>query len=81
VDRGHGTPLYVLPSDHRASFERMFGRTDALGADRTACGRTHHVLPALVDWRAQQITRGAAVTEIARRYREWVGVFEQARGA
>ena len=45
-----------------------------------AVGRTTFWQP-LVDWRAQKTTREAAVTEIARRYREWVGVFEQARGA
>jgi myo-inositol catabolism protein IolC len=33
---------------------------------------------ALVDWRARRITRGEAVVEIARRYREWIEIFEQA---
>jgi len=45
-----------------------------------AVGRTTFWQP-LVDWRAQKTTREAAVTEVARRYREWVDVFEQARGA
>jgi myo-inositol catabolism protein IolC len=45
-----------------------------------AVGRTTFWQP-LVDWRAQKTTREAAVTEIARRYREWIAVFEQARGA
>ena len=33
----------------------------------------------LVAWRAKQTTREGAVTEIARRYREWVDIFEKAR--
>jgi myo-inositol catabolism protein IolC len=45
-----------------------------------AVGRTTFWQP-LIDWRAQKTTREAAVTEIARRYREWVSLFEQARGA
>jgi myo-inositol catabolism protein IolC len=40
-----------------------------------AVGRTTF-WDALVDWRANRITREAAVAEIARRYREWVDVFE-----
>jgi myo-inositol catabolism protein IolC len=45
-----------------------------------AVGRTTFWDP-LVDWRAKKTTREAAVAEIARRYREWVGIFESARGA
>ncbi len=44
-----------------------------------AVGRTTFWDP-LVDMRAKKITREAAVTEIARRYREWVDVFEKAHG-
>lgn len=33
---------------------------------------------AVLDWKANRITRHAAITEIARRYREWVDIFEQA---
>ena len=45
-----------------------------------AVGRTTFWDP-LVDMRAQQVRlREAAVTEIARRYREWVDVFEKAHG-
>jgi 5-dehydro-2-deoxygluconokinase len=40
-----------------------------------AVGRTDFWQP-LVDWRAKKITREAAVAEIARRYREFVGIFE-----
>jgi 5-dehydro-2-deoxygluconokinase len=43
-----------------------------------AVGRTDFWQP-LVDFRAQKISREAAVAEIARRYREFVGIFEQAR--
>jgi 5-dehydro-2-deoxygluconokinase len=44
-----------------------------------AVGRTTFWDP-LVDWRANKITREAAAAEIARRYREWVDIFEKARG-
>jgi 5-dehydro-2-deoxygluconokinase len=43
-----------------------------------AVGRTTFWDP-LIDMRAKKMTREAAVTEIARRYREWVGIFEAAR--
>jgi 5-dehydro-2-deoxygluconokinase len=44
-----------------------------------AVGRTTFWDP-LIDWRAKKTTREAAVAEISRRYREWVGIFEKARG-
>jgi 5-dehydro-2-deoxygluconokinase len=44
-----------------------------------AVGRTTFWDP-LVDWRAKITPRESAVAEIARRYREWVGIFETARG-
>jgi len=40
-----------------------------------AVGRTDFWQP-LVDWRASRITRDAAVAEIARRYREFIDIFE-----
>ena len=43
-----------------------------------AVGRTTFWDP-LVAWRAGRATREAAVAEIARRYREWVDIFEKAR--
>lgn len=43
-----------------------------------AVGRTTFWDP-LVDWRAHKITREAAVNEIARRYREWVDIFDKAK--
>ena len=45
-----------------------------------AVGRTVFWEP-LVEWRAKKITREAAVTEIARRYREFVDIFEKARAS
>jgi len=43
-----------------------------------AVGRTDFWQP-LVDFRARKISREGAVAEIARRYREFAGIFEQAR--
>jgi 5-dehydro-2-deoxygluconokinase len=43
-----------------------------------AVGRTTFWDP-LVDWRGKKIAREAAVKEVARRYREWVDIFEKAR--
>ena len=42
-----------------------------------AVGRTSFWEP-LTDWKDGRITREAAVREIARRYREWVDIFESA---
>ena len=42
-----------------------------------AVGRTSFWDPR-VDWRAKKTTREAAVKEIARRYQEWVSIFEKA---
>lgn len=42
-----------------------------------AVGRTTFWDP-LNDWREKKTTRAAAVAEIARRYREWIGIFERA---
>jgi myo-inositol catabolism protein IolC len=45
-----------------------------------AVGRTTFWDP-LIDWRAKKTSREGAVAEIARRYREWVDIFEKARAA
>jgi 5-dehydro-2-deoxygluconokinase len=45
-----------------------------------AVGRTTFWDP-LVDMRAKKTSREAAVAEVARRYREWVDIFEKARAA
>ena len=45
-----------------------------------AVGRTSFWGP-LTDWKEGRIARDAAVTEIARRYREWVDIFESARSS
>ena len=42
-----------------------------------AVGRTSFWGP-LTDWKDGRITREAAVSEIARRYRQWVNIFEAA---
>jgi len=45
-----------------------------------AVGRTTFWDPC-VDMRAKKMTREAAAAEIARRYREWVDIFEKARAS
>ncbi len=45
-----------------------------------AVGRTSFLGP-MSDWKDGRITRDGAVSEIARRYREWVDIFESARTA
>jgi myo-inositol catabolism protein IolC len=45
-----------------------------------AVGRTTFWGP-LVDWRGKKVSREAAAAEIARRYREWVDIFEKARAS
>jgi myo-inositol catabolism protein IolC len=45
-----------------------------------AVGRTTFWDP-LTDWRAEKATREASVAEIARRYREWVDIFEHAKAS
>jgi myo-inositol catabolism protein IolC len=45
-----------------------------------AVGRTSFWEP-LSDWKDGRISRDAAIVEIARRYREWVDIFESARPA
>ena len=60
----------ILAFDHRGSFAtKMFGWKGAL----VAVGRTDFWEPP-VNWRANKVTREAAVAEIARRYREFVDV-------
>jgi 5-dehydro-2-deoxygluconokinase len=45
-----------------------------------AVGRTSFWGP-LADWKDGRLAREAAVSEIARRYREWVDIFEAAGAA
>jgi 5-dehydro-2-deoxygluconokinase len=45
-----------------------------------AVGRTSFWSP-LTDWKDGRIAREAAVSDIARRYREWVDIFESASAA
>ncbi|MEX2112280.1 MAG: DUF2090 domain-containing protein [Pirellulales bacterium] len=44
-----------------------------------AVGRSSFLQP-IIDLRANKITRASAVQEISRRFREWIDVFETARG-
>ena len=74
--RGYHRPLYVLPFDHRGSFETgMFGWK---GAD-LRCVLLRHPSSEIYDGFKERTTREAAVAEVARRYREFVDVFEKAR--
>jgi len=80
---GYDNPLYILPFDHRSSFElKMFGwLTTAAGVPGFigfAVGRTSFWNP-LVDLLSKKITREDAVAGIARRYREFVDIFESVR--
>ena len=45
-----------------------------------AVGRTSFWDP-LIKWRAQKLTREAAVAEITRRYREFADIFQKARAS
>jgi len=92
---GFDRPLYVLPFDHRGSFQtRMFGWEGRLTAEQTAqIAAAKRVIydgfrsalgrtvfwDPLVAWRAMKTSREATVAEIARRYREFVDAFEAAR--
>jgi len=71
MPRGYARDLYVLPFDHRGSFEtKMFGWEPPLSAAQTA--------EIAAAWRARKATHEQAVAEIARRYREFVDIFEKA---
>jgi 5-dehydro-2-deoxygluconokinase len=45
-----------------------------------AVGRTTFWDP-LIEWRGKKVTREAAVKEVSRRYREWVGIFEKGKAS
>jgi hypothetical protein len=77
--RGFDQPLYVQPFDHRGSFETgMFGWKGEFSAEQTA-----QIAAAKQDvrWRDKKESREDAVAEIARRYREFVNVFDDAGAA
>ncbi|HEV7406358.1 MAG TPA: metallophosphoesterase family protein [Chthoniobacteraceae bacterium] len=64
---GYNQPLYILPFDHRGSFEtKLFGWHGDLTPAQTG---------------ANEISREAAVAEIASRYRDFTQIFEAARPA
>ena len=66
--------------DDRKVREWLATAAPASGFIGFAVGRTTFWDP-LVDLRAKKTTREAAATEIARRYREWVDIFEKSRGS
>ena len=78
---GQGRLHRPRPRRGRQEGPRMAGgRRPVPGFIGFAVGRTTFWDP-LVDYRAGKITREAAVAEIARRYREWVDIFEHAKAS
>lgn len=64
---GFDEPLYILPFDHRGLFQkRMFGSDGVLSPQQT-----EEIAAA-----KRVITGDATVAEIARRYQEFVEIFE-----
>jgi hypothetical protein len=83
MPRGFDRALYVLPFDHRGSFQaKLFGWKPPLNDAQTA--EIASAKQIIYDgfrsalWRAKKATREQAVAEIARRYREFVDLFEEA---
>jgi hypothetical protein len=83
MPRGFDRALYVLPFDHRGSFQaKLFGWEPPLSDAQTA--EIASAKQIIYDgfrsalWRAKKPTREQAVAEIARRYREFVDLFEEA---
>jgi len=81
---GFDKPLYILPFDHRGSFQKkMFGWDGALSAQQTAeiaaAKRVIYDAYITATDTTGEITRNAAVAEIARRYQEFVEIFEKPR--
>ena len=80
---GFDKPLYILPFEHRGSFQKKMFRWDgALSAQQTAkiAAAKRVIYDAFItatDARGE-ITRYAAVAEIARRYQEFVKIFRKA---
>jgi len=92
MPRGYDRALYILPFDHRGSFQtKMFGWKSPLGEAQTteisgsesqgfigfALGRTVFWDP-LVAWGSKKAIREQTVAAIAKRYREFVDLFERA---
>ena len=87
MPRGYDRVLYILPFDHRGSFQtKMFGwkspLSEAIAAQVPgfigfAVGRTVF-WDSLVAWRSKKATREQTVAAIAKRYREFVDLFERA---
>ena len=79
---GYDQPLYILPFDPRGSFEtkRFDGHGDLTPEQTAEIAAARQVIYDGFK-AAKTITREAAVAEIARRYQEFVGIFEKARTA
>jgi len=85
MNLGYNKDLYVQPFDHRGSFQvKLFGwegvLTDAQTAEIAATKQVIFWEP-LVGLRAKKTSRETAVAEIARRFAEFVHVFEAARAS
>ena len=66
---GFDRPLYVLPFDHRGSFQSRLRR------------RANRLLGSAHRMAGEKTTREQAVTEIACRYRQFADIFERAPAA
>jgi hypothetical protein len=75
MPRGYDRALYILPFDHRGSFQaKMFGRKSPLSEAQTAeISRTKEVM-----YDGFNAALASAVAEIAKRYHEFVVLFERA---
>jgi hypothetical protein len=93
MSRGYDQPLYILPFDHRGTFEtKGFGWTEPLMPAQTAdiaaakgiiydgfkAALADGVREPLEQWRARKISRQGAAAEMGRRYRAFVDIFERA---
>ena len=79
---GFDKPLYILPFEHRGSFQKKMFRWDGAlsratdGKDR--CCEAGNLRRFYATDATGEITRNAAVAEIARRYQEFVEIFPKA---
>lgn len=74
----HGATAEEIMADEPKVWEWLTTAAGVPGFIGFAVGRTTFWEP-MADWRRKAITREATVAEVARRYRAWVGLFEEAR--
>ena len=82
MDVGYDQPLFILPFDHRSSFEKdLFGFHPPLSAEQAATVRESKavVFGGFKLALAKGAPRAGAGEKIAARYLEWIDVFETAR--